>query len=240
MLDKQEELRRLKARIQGVNERIHSALMKSGRNGDDITVVAVSKSVDAAVIAKAADLGLRHFGENRPQVLAQKHRWMKENRPDLLADIHWHMIGHLQRNKAKICVDHCSLIHSLDSVRLAEKLDQLAASRGKVVAVLAQIKISDDETKQGVESSRAIGFVEELSRFNNLQLKGLMGMASYSSDQNLIRREFAELKLVSEGVAKSFVGDNILSMGMSADYDIAIEEGASHVRVGNAIFSDQN
>lgn len=219
-----------------INEAIERACSKSGRNPDEITLVAVSKSVGPEVIAHACDLGIKVFGENRPQVLRQKAAWFASNRPDLVDIIEWHMIGHLQRNKAKLVLDNAALIHSVDSQRLAEKLNEISLERGVRSPILAQIKLSSEESKFGVQADSAEEFVRGLAALPGLNLSGLMGMASFIPDEMLIRKEFSRLKRIHAELNSYWSGSGILSMGMSSDFEWAIEEGATHVRVGSSLF----
>ena len=219
-----------------VKDAIDRSCEKIQKDPQEITLVAVSKSVGPEIIAHACDLGIRVFGENRPQVLKQKAEWIDAHRPDLVSKIDWHMIGHLQRNKAKQTLEFSSLIHSVDSHRLAVKLSEIGVDKGVEAAVLAQVKISEDESKFGVDLHTASSFVKEITELPGIRVMGLMGMASFVNDEKIIRKEFSRLKRLYDQSRYLFDGSGFLSMGMSSDYEWAIEEGATHVRVGSSLF----
>lgn len=193
-----------------------------------VELVAVSKFKPAADILEAYEAGQRAFGENRPQELAAKARQLPE-------DIAWHFIGHLQTNKVKLVVPCATLIQSVDSERLLAEIDRAARAAGKVMDCLLEIHIAEEASKQGFTADEAVAVAREAARFPNVRLCGVMGMATFTDDADRIRREFQALKAVSEKLA--FLPDcNRISMGMSGDWRIAVEEGTTIVRIGTSIF----
>ena len=200
-----------------------------------VTLVAVSKTKPMALIQEAYDAGQRIFGENRPQELAEKAMAMPE-------DIKWHMIGHLQTNKVKYIIQHVSMIHSMDSVGLLDEVEKRAAKVDRNIDVLLQIHIAQEEQKHGFDPSDIEDLIESkvLERYTHLNIRGLMGMATFTDDQEQIKAEFKKLKSVFDEVKGSFgKGFDTLSMGMSGDYHLAIEEGSTMVRIGSSIFGNR-
>ena len=198
-----------------------------------VELVAVSKFKPVEAIREAYEAGQRSFGENRPQELAAKA-------PQLPADIVWHFIGHLQTNKVKLVVPYAHLIHSVDSERLLAEIDKAARAAGKVMDCLLEIHIAEEQTKQGFTPDEAVALAREAEdRYPNIRLRGVMGMATFTDDREQVRREFRSLKAVSERL--SFLpGCDTVSMGMSGDWPIAVEEGTTIVRIGTAIFGKRN
>ena len=197
-----------------------------------VELVAVSKFKPVEAIREAYEAGQRSFGENRPQELAAKA-------PQLPADIVWHFIGHLQTNKVKMVVPYAHLIHSVDSERLLAEIDKAARAAGKVMDCLLEIHIAEEQTKQGFTPDEAVALAREAGRYPNVRLRGVMGMATFTDDREQVRREFRSLKAVSERL--SFLpGCDTVSMGMSGDWPIAVEEGTTIVRIGTAIFGKRN
>ncbi len=224
----------MKEAIARINERIEVACARSGRKSDEVTLIAVSKTFPAEVVRQAYDAGLRVFGENRPQELRDKARLLPE-------DIEWHFIGHLQTNKIKYVVPRAVLIHSVDTVHLAKALNQFAEKRSLTVPVLLEVNTSGESTKFGFrpeEVSEAFGLIKELK---HLQVKGLMTIGPLTDDQQQIRQAFRTLANLRETLVSAFSGHALpfLSMGMSGDFEIAIEEGSTHIRVGTAIFGSR-
>lgn len=221
------------ARIQ---ERISNAAVRSGRYADSITLMAVSKTMAAERIREAYEAGVRIFGENRVQEFEGKAPALAD-----LAEAQWHLIGHLQTNKAKKAVELFDGIDSVDSLRLAEKLNQAAEQAGKMLAALIEIKISTEESKSGiaVDSPELEELLREAPKFEHLQIRGLMTIPPYTEDPEGARPYFRRLRSLRETiVARNLprIGMDVLSMGMSHDFEIAIEEGSTCVRVGTAIF----
>lgn len=196
-------------------------------------LVAVSKFKPAEDIMEAYNSGLREFGENRPQEMQMKAQ-------TLPSDIKWHFIGHLQTNKVKMIIDKAYLIHSIDSVKLAQEIDRQASLRSITKDCLLQIHIAMEETKQGFTSAEIRESIDMLKSLKNVRICGVMGMASYVSETDQIRKEFATLKTEFDFLKENFFSDSEcfkeISMGMSGDYRIAIEEGSTIVRIGTGIF----
>ncbi len=204
--------------------------------GTSCRLVAVSKTKPIAVLQDAYDLGIRVFGENKVQELTEKYEALPK-------DIEWHMIGHLQRNKVKYIVPFVALIHSVDSVRLLQEINKRAANVGRVVNCLLQVHIAQEKTKFGFDEAELETLLTEeaLAAFTHVRLKGLMGMATNTDDPAQVRQEFRGLKTLFERCkAKANHYQNVdfteLSMGMSNDYTIALEEGSTLIRVGSSIF----
>jgi len=199
-------------------------------------LVAVSKFKPVEDIIEAYEAGLREFGENRPQELQQKML-------QLPRDIKWHFIGHLQSNKIKMIIEGVSLIHSVDSLRLAVEINRLAQTRSIVKDCLLQIHIATEESKQGFSHKELLESIPELKQLKNIRICGLMGMASYVSEEQQIRKEFRTLKNEFENIKTSHFPDCDhfceLSMGMTGDYRIAVEEGSTIVRIGSGIFGSR-
>ena len=201
----------------------------------NVTLIAVSKTKPEAAIQEAYDGGQREFGENKAQELAGKYE-------SLPKDIEWHMIGHMQRNKVKYIAPFVNLIHSVDSERLLAEIDKRAAQNGRRIACLLQAYIAEEETKFGYsfEELKALNYEEIQKLYPNVIFKGLMGMASNTEDQNKVKIEFESLASVFDKMKSSFPDFEVLSMGMSGDYKIAIEAGSTHIRVGSALFGARN
>lgn len=197
-----------------------------------VKLVAVSKFKPVSDILEAYRAGQRAFGENRPQELAAKAKVLPP-------DIEWHFIGHLQTNKVKLVVPYASLIHSVDSERLLAEIDRNARGLGKTVDILLEIHIAAESTKQGLEAGEALSLAGRMAEFPNVRLRGVMGMATFTEDSDQIRREFRLLKALSEQL--SGIPDcRQISMGMSEDWRIAVEEGTTIVRIGTSIFGQRN
>ena len=222
-------------RLALVQEKIAESCHKSGRPGQDVTLIAVSKTMPVCDLQEAYHAGVRDFGENKVQELLEK--------ADLLpSDIRWHMIGHLQRNKVKYIVDKVDMIHSVDSLRLAETIEQEAAKKNVVVNVLLEVNVAEEDTKFGLKVEEVIPLIEQISSFKHIKICGLMTIAPYVENAEENRDVFARLKQLSVDINKKNI-DNVsvreLSMGMTNDYEVAIEEGATMVRVGTGIFGER-
>ncbi len=223
----------LKQNIEGIQARIEKAAARSGRKASDIILLAVSKTVDTDMIRQAYDLGLRHFGENRVQELQRKIMSLPE--------AHWHMIGRLQTNKVKDLVDKVQLIHSLDRWRLAEEMDKRGQQAGLEVPALIEVNISGEKQKAGFAINEVELLLEEAARFKSLRIYGFMTMAPLTGDAELSRpifRELAHMKKRLERNTYANVELKYLSMGMSDDFEVAIEEGTNIVRIGTALFKE--
>lgn len=200
-----------------------------------VTLVAVSKTKPVADIQEAYDAGHRIFGENKVQEMVNKHEVLPK-------DIQWHMIGHVQRNKIKYMAHFVALIHGVDSIKTLQEIDKQGKKHNRVIKCLLQAKIATEETKFGLgfDELRDIFNSGLLQKLENVQVVGLMGMASFSNDLVKVSREFASLKSLYDEFNASNFELSILSMGMSGDFQIAIENGSNMVRVGSAIFGERN
>lgn len=225
----------LKDRIGDVRRRIGVAAARSGREATSIQLVAATKLVPAAVILEAARFGITDVGENKVQEASAK-------RPLLAGDLPLthHYIGQLQTNKARRAVELFDVIQSVDRPRLAETLDRAASELGKRQRCLIEVKISEDREKGGVALSEAVEFVKDFQRYKGLRLAGLMGIAPYDSDAEKARLAFRSLAGVFRGLRDFFGPAPVLSMGMSDDFEMAIEEGSTMVRIGRALFGERN
>jgi len=215
-----------------VKKRIEAAALKSGRNSSAITLVAVSKTVDNETVRQAYELGIRDFGENRAQELNRKVAALPEAR--------WHFIGRLQTNKVKDVVGKAVLIHSLDRWSLAEEIDKRGQSKGIEVPCLLQVNIAGEEQKAGVEPREVESFLQSVGQLKSIRIYGLMTMAPLLDNSEYARPIFKELAEIKNRYSKTQypnVDLRYLSMGMSQDYEVAIEEGANIVRIGSAIFN---
>ena len=223
--------------LESVRERIARACGRAGRSPGEITLVGVTKTFPIEAVLAARENGLSDFGENRVQELVEK----VEGVPSRIrgGDVTWHMIGHLQRNKAREVVDYADVFHALDSMRLAKELNKRAAHEGRVVPCLLQINVSREESKYGIAPGEARRFLDALASLDHLRIEGLMTIASFVEDPEHVRREFGRLRELSEtydSASNPQVDLKMLSMGMSNDFEVAIEEGATHIRIGSAIF----
>jgi pyridoxal phosphate enzyme (YggS family) len=220
-------LKTIKANLQELQDRIAGACRRSHRNPADITMIAITKMVDAATLRAAYECGIEQFGENRVQDAEKKINELS----DIKQNITWHMVGHLQSNKAKLAAELFDIIHSVDCVKIAQMLDHHTQ---KSLSVLVQVNVSGEMTKFGVPIDEVPGLIDEISRLPNLQIKGLMTVAPMVSDPEQVRPVFQELRRVRDRF-----GLEHLSMGMTDDFETAIEEGATMVRIGRAIFRDR-
>lgn len=225
---------RLKASLPEVEERVARALERSGRS-EAVRIVAVTKGHPLAAVRAAAAAGLHDVGENRVQELESKHAELTGEA------VTWHLIGHLQRNKAKRAVQLFDRIHSIDSVRLAHELSKEARSAGIVVRGLVQVNVSGEGTKGGFDASRATAEIAEVAGLPGLSCEGLMTMAPFTDDEAVVRATFAGARALLEGCMREGIGlrGTDLSMGMSGDYEIAIEEGSTMLRLGTVLFGER-
>lgn len=201
----------------------------------DVTLVAVSKTKPESELMEAYDAGQRIFGENKVQEMTQKWESMPK-------DIQWHMIGHVQRNKVKYMAEYVALIHGVDSFRLLKEINKQALKYNRCIDCLLQLHIAEEDTKFGLDTNelQEILTSEQFQELKNVRISGLMGMATFTDDQMQIRREFKTLKKHFDKTKEVLPKIDILSMGMSGDYEIAIEEGANMVRIGSSIFGARN
>ncbi len=218
--------------VKAVLQRVEASALKSGRRAEDIKVIAVTKTVDESRILKAVESGLYDLGENRVQELCDKYEKIGKS-------CRWHLIGHLQTNKVKYIVDRVDMIHSLDRMELAEEIQKRAEKAGRVMEVLVQVNIAEEESKFGMEMDKVPDFLKNVSKFPNIRVKGLMTIAPLAQNPEEIRWVFTELRKLHIDITRENI-DNInmdyLSMGMSNDFEAAIEEGSNMVRIGTAIF----
>jgi len=200
-----------------------------------VTLVAVSKTKPIEAIMEAYNSGQRVFGENKVQEMVQKWEALPK-------DIEWHMIGHLQRNKVKYMAEFVSLVHGVDSLRLLIEINKQALKHDRVIDCLLQIHIAQEETKFGLNQNELdeITTSKEFENLKNVRIVGLMGMATFTNDTDQIRKEFNHLKSTFEDLKASLINISVISMGMSSDYEIAIEEGSTMIRIGSSIFGVRN
>jgi PLP dependent protein len=222
-----------------VRERIASAARRSGRNPDEITLIAVSKTVQPAQIHEAYNCGIRQFGESRVQEFAAKAGALRD-----LKDAEWHMIGHLQTNKTSKAAELVDSVDSVDSLRLAQRLNASAVSLGKRISVLIEINVGREESKSGVapDSHELEELLEATAKFDHLDFRGLMTVPPFTDDPQQTRPYFRKLRDLRDKIASRHMGSlrmDVLSMGMSHDFEVAIEEGSTCVRIGTAIFGER-
>lgn len=226
----------VKENLAYVEEQITKACERAGRNRDEVTLIAVSKTKPVSLVDEAIDNGIREFGENKVQEIMDKYETVK-------TPVNWHMIGHLQRNKVKYIVDKVCLIHSVDSYRLAEMIDQEAAKKGVRCDILIEVNIAKEDTKYGVMEDEVIPLIEQISKLTNIRIKGLMTIAPFVEYSEKNRVHFRNLRNLYVDIKTKNIDNvdmKILSMGMTNDYEVAIEEGATMVRVGTGIFGQRN
>ena len=226
----------IRENLEKVQNNISIACTKANRSANDVTLIAVSKTKPVELLQEAYDAGVRDFGENKVQEIMDKY-------DKLPSDIRWHMIGHLQRNKVKYIIDKVVLIHSVDSLRLAEEISKQAQKHNLTMPILVELNIGAEDTKFGTSLEEAIALVKEISLLPNIQIKGLMTVAPFVDDAQENRHYFNAMKHLSVDIMKENIDNvcmDILSMGMTGDYEVAIEEGATMVRVGTGIFGERN
>lgn len=219
----------IRENIRIIEERVDNSAKKSGRSIDDITIVAVSKTVSAEAVVQAKEAGMMHFGENRVQEFLKKREVIGDS-------VNWHIIGPLQRNKVKYILSGVALLHSLDRLSLAEELEKQFQKNGTVIDALIQINIAKEPTKSGVFEEDLEDFLEKLSVLRNVRIKGLMAIPPFAFEPDDNREYFKRMKDLYERFKNSSDGFEYLSMGMSGDFEVAIEEGANMVRIGTAVF----
>ena len=226
----------IKENIESIKEEIESAAKVSGRNASDITLISVSKTQLVDRLLEAYRAGAREFGENKVQEIVSKYPFMP-------SDARFHMIGHLQKNKVKDVVDKAVLIHSVDSLELAKVIQKESLKRNIITPILIEVNIAREDSKFGVFKEDVLPLAEEISKLSNVSLRGLMTVAPYVDEAEDNRQYFAAMKQLAIDIENQNIDNvsmKILSMGMSADYKVAIEEGATHVRVGTKIFGARN
>ena len=218
-----------------IEDRINSACASCGRDRNEVLLIAVSKTKPLSLLEEAYACGVRDFGENRVQELSQKADSMPK-------DIRWHMIGHLQKNKVKAAVRHAYMIHSLDSISLAQAISSEAVKQSKTVSVLLEVNIAGEESKFGYSPSELLTDLSEIAALPNIRIKGLMTIAPFTDSPETNRDYFKQLKELAVDIRNKNIDNvdmDVLSMGMSGDFQVAIEEGATMVRVGTSIFGER-
>ena len=226
----------LKDNFETVEKNVANACARAGRDRSEVTLIAVSKTKPVEMLREVYDAGARDFGENKVQEICEKY-------DKLPSDIKWHMIGHLQRNKVKQVIDKVTLIHSVDSYRLAQEISVQAQKKGLSIPILIEVNIAGEESKFGISADDTIQLVEEIAALPNLKIQGLMTIAPYVVDAEENRLYFRQIKQLSVDIKNKNIDNvsmDILSMGMTGDYEVAIEEGATMVRVGTGIFGARN
>lgn len=224
------------ANIDLVEQNIKEACKRAGRTSEDVTLIAVSKTKPVSMLLAAYEHGCRHFGENKVQELVDKYEQLPK-------DIKWHMIGHLQRNKVKYIVDKAYLIHGVDSLRLAEEISKEAAKKKVTAHILVEINIAKEDTKFGADKEDALHLVSEIAKLPSVKIEGLMTIAPFVENPEKNRQYFADLKQLSVDIMRKNIDNvnmSVLSMGMTGDYEAAVEEGATYVRVGTGIFGERH
>lgn len=225
----------IRENIEFVEKEITEACNRAGRSRNQVSLIAVSKTKPVGMLQEAYDAGIRDFGENRVQELMEKM-------PVLPADIRWHMIGHLQRNKVKYIVGKVWMIHSVDSLELAEEISKEAVKKQVTVRILLEVNVAEEESKFGVTVQEALGLAEAAAKLPGIRVEGLMTIAPYTEVPEENRIYFQRLKQLSVDIYDKNIDNvnmNVLSMGMTGDYSIAVEEGATYVRVGTGIFGER-
>lgn len=221
--------------IKQVKERMSKACSHAKRSMEDASLIVVSKTQPISSLMEAYEAGVRDFGENKVQELLKKEAQLPQ-------DIRWHLIGHLQRNKVKYIVDKVSLIHSVDSLRLAKEISKEALKKNVEVNILIEVNVAGEETKFGVNIEETLELVKNISVLPGIHIKGLMTIAPYVKDSEENRKHFIKLRQLAVDIGDKNIDNismSILSMGMTGDYEVAIEEGATYVRVGTGIFGER-
>ena len=226
----------LRENLQEVEQRIADACRRAGRKREEVTLIAVSKTKPAEMLKEAYDLGVRVFGENKVQELTEKY--------DLLPDdIRWHMIGHLQTNKVKYLIGKTELIHSVDSLKLAKVIEKESEKKECITDILVEVNVAEEESKFGLKMEEVIPFIENAAQFPHINVRGLMTIAPFVENPEKNRTIFADLHKLYVDIKEKNIDNgtvSILSMGMTNDYEVAIEEGATMVRIGTGIFGARN
>lgn len=222
--------------LKKVEDKITAACLRAGRAREDVTLIAVSKTKPESMVEEAYSVGQRDFGENKVQEICRKIEVLPQ-------DIRWHMIGHLQRNKVRQVVGKACMIHSVDSLRLAEAISQEAVKQDRIVPVLIEVNVAQEESKFGVTTEETIALIEAAAKLPHISIRGLMTIAPFVEDPEENRPIFRKLKQLSVDIAAKNINNvtmSVLSMGMTNDYEVAIEEGATMVRVGTGIFGERD
>lgn len=239
----------MKENINEVEHKIQAACVRAKRERSEVTLIAVSKTKPNEMLEEAYGLGMRHFGENKVQELVQKYEDLNDTFNEKVS---WHLIGHLQRNKVKYIVDKATLIHSVDSFRLAEQIEETAAKKNVVCDILIEVNIADEDTKFGVKPLEVISLLNEIAKLSHIRVRGLMTIAPYVENPEKNRKYFKNLRELYVDIKTKNIDNNCngniidfeyfdtLSMGMTGDFEVAIEEGATMVRIGTGIFGERD
>ena len=226
----------IKENYKQVKSQMEEVLASAGRNAEDATLIAVSKTKPVSMISEVYDAGCRDFGENKVQEMCGKM-------PLLPEDIRWHLIGHLQTNKVKYIAEKVYMIHSVDSVKLAREIDKEAGKHSRVIPILLEVNVAGEDSKFGLRPEDVKDTVLEISGYKNVHISGLMTVAPYTVDEEENRQYFAILRQLSIDIQKENIDNvsmDILSMGMTGDYKTALQEGATLIRVGTGIFGERD
>lgn len=227
----------IRENLKSIRSNIEDSIKKSNRTDKDVTLIAVTKTVDVDKVLEAIECGVTDVGENKPQELARKFNEIGDK-------VRWHLIGSLQTNKVKYIIDKVHMIHSLDREALCEEIQKRAEKIDRTIDCLVQVNISKEDSKHGLYEDDVVEFIKNVSsKYSNIRMKGLMTMAPFSEDESEVRNVFKKLKDLSIEIEKLDIPNvsmDYLSMGMSNDYKIAIEEGSTMVRVGTSIFGERN
>jgi pyridoxal phosphate enzyme (YggS family) len=226
----------IKENLAEVEAKICAACERAGRKREEVTLIAVSKTKPVEMLEACMENGITVFGENKVQELCGKYEVLPK-------DLHWHMIGHLQRNKVKYLTDKVDLIHSVDSLRLAEAISEDAVKKGVNVNILIEVNVAEEDSKFGLKTEETEKLVREIASLPNVSIQGLMTIAPYTAVPEENRPIFRTLKQLSVDIDSKNIDNvsmNVLSMGMTGDYEVAIEEGATFVRVGTGIFGERD
>lgn len=248
----------MKKNIDEIEHRIQAACDRAGRKRSEVTLIAVSKTKPNEMLEEAYDLGMRHFGENKVQEMAQKYEDLNDKFSD---KVHWHLIGHLQRNKVKYIIGKTELIHSVDSLRLAEQIETEAAKNNLACDILLEVNIAEEDTKFGLKADEVVPILKEIMKLSHIRVRGLMTVAPNVDEPEKNRMYFKKLRELYVDIKTKNVDNNCngnilnvdtttwqdfseyfdtLSMGMTGDFEIAIEEGATMVRIGTGIFGERD
>ena len=225
----------IRQNIESVEERICSACKRAGRDRSEVRLICVTKTKPEEMLMEAYEAGQRDFGENKVQEICRK-------KPALPEDIRWHMIGHLQRNKVKQLIGKTAMIHSIDSLKLAETVSAEAVRAGSVIPVLVEVNMAGEQSKFGVNPLDAEKLVRDACGLEGIRIMGLMTIAPYTEDPETNRPYFAGLRELAVDIGQKCIDNvsmGVLSMGMTGDFEVAIEEGATHIRVGTGIFGER-
>jgi pyridoxal phosphate enzyme (YggS family) len=228
----------LKSKYREIESEIEISAKKSGRSLEDIKIIAVSKTHPVDYIINGIEAGISYYGENYVQELMEKIEYFEKNK---IKHPEWHYIGHLQRNKVKYIAPYVYMIHGVDSVRLANQIDKEAEKSGRIIDILLQVNTSGEDSKFGCEPDEVFVIAEHILNLKNVKLNGLMTIGSFTFDGIVNKKEFALLRELKERVNSKFrINLKELSMGMTNDYNLAVEEGATMVRIGTAIFGERD